>query len=107
MSLLILLRQCSRGTVPHGLNEQIMFFAPKDVPELDPSGTEGVTRRNPVDTCPLSLKNTDVKLCTGAVNFKLKPCVTRLAHAAQRGFIAGRQLISNIVDIDAKSERMA
>ena len=102
MSLLILLRLCSTGTLLRGLNEQIMVFLPKDVPELDQSDSEGGIHRNPVDTRPLSLKNTDVKLCTGTVNFKLKPCVTRLAHAAQRGFIAGRQLISNVVDLDAK-----
>ena len=98
-TLLGLTRDASSGLCHSGLNDQSLVFLPKDVPggSDDSSGPA----REPSDTRPLSLKNTDVKICTSAVNGRIKKKVKSVAHKDQRGFISGRQLLSNILLIDS------
>ena len=99
-TLLGLTRDASSGLCHSGLNDQSLVFLPKDVPggSDDSSGLA----REPSDTRPLSLKNSDVKICTSAVNGRIKTKVKSVAHKDQRGFISGRQLLSNILLIDSK-----
>eukprot|EP00972_Heterocapsa_arctica_P065067 9604690-Heterocapsa_arctica.AAC.1 len=74
-----------------------MVFVPKGEDELD----EQSVSREPVDTRPLSLKNSDNKLACSVLNFKFKAPLATGACLAQRGFVPGRQLVSNVVDLDA------
>ena len=75
-TLLLLLRECSAGVLPPGLNEQAMVFVPKDVGDDEGDVNAGGAHRDPGDTRPLSLKNTDVKVCTAVVNYRLKSLVS-------------------------------
>ena len=99
-SLLGLLRIASVGRCVEGMNDQLMVFQPKDTPEADEDDLN--ISREPADTRPLSLKNSDIKICTSAVNGKVKWLVKDRAHGAQRGFIGSRQPIQNVLDVDSK-----
>eukprot|EP00959_Pyramimonas_sp_CCMP1952_P338137 7081178-Pyramimonas_sp.AAC.1 len=47
------------------------------------------------------LRSTGPKAIASAVNFKLKSMIDRGASKAQRGFIAGRNFLDNLVELDA------
>jgi len=77
-------------------NDCAMLFPAKGDLEAD---AEEVIRA-PADTRPLSLKNTDNKAVTGIINQSVKPAIKAGAHSSQRGFVQGRQLLQNVVDLD-------
>ena len=77
-------------------NDSAMLFPAKG--DLD-GDTEEVIRA-PVDTRPLNLKNTDNKTCTSIFNTAVQPAISKGAHYTQRGFVPGRQLLQNVVDLD-------
>ena len=52
-----------------------------------------------VPCLPLSLKNCDNKIVCAVVNFALRTPLATHACPVQRGFIPGRQLLSNVVDL--------
>ena len=82
-------------TMPIRSNASLMVFVPKGE-ELD----ERVVTREPVDTRPLSLKNSDNKLACTVLNRKLRQPLSVHACSLQRGFVPGRQLVANVVDLD-------
>ena len=49
---------------------------------------------------PLSLKNSDNKTVAGVYNHCAAPVVARCACQIQNGFVLGRQLLQNIVNLD-------
>ena len=51
----------------------------------------------------LGFKNTDNKAITGANVKQFSATVSRFASLIQRGFVQGRQLVLDIVDLDAIS----
>ena len=59
--------------------------------------------RDVFDTRPLSLKNSDNKVCTAAINFSVSLTVQSEAHISQNGFVKDRQLLQNPVDIDTEA----
>ena len=59
--------------------------------------------RKAKDTRPLSMSNTDSKICAAAANAPLAECISDWALEQQRGFVLRRQLLDNIVDIDAQA----
>ena len=67
----------------------------------DPLDTEYAMSRKASNTRPLSISNTDCKLCAAAVNAPLAMHVEKWALHQQRGFVLGRQLLDNVIDIDA------
>jgi hypothetical protein len=81
-SLLGLLRIACVGRCVEGMNDQLMVFQPKDTPEADEDDLN--ISREPADTRPLSLKNSDIKICTSAVNGKLSGSL-RTVRTALRG----------------------
>ena len=83
--------------MPISFNDGVMVFAPKGERE----GDESAVHREAIDTRPLSLKNSDNKLVCGVMNFKCRGPLTRGACPLQRGFVPGRQLLANVVDLDA------
>lgn len=84
-------------------NAALTVFGPKGT-ELDDS--EGGIRY--ADACrPLGLRNTDFKAIAAAANHKLAPALSREAHQAQRGFVRGRQLALNAVELDGCAREAA
>ena len=57
--------------------------------------------REAFDNRPLSLKNADNKICASVVNRCISPVVEHGTHKTQNGFVHGRQLLQNVVDLDA------
>ena len=57
----------------------------------------------PEETRPLSGMNTDSKILAICVRIKINSKVAEWAHPSQRGFIMGRSLLHNVVDIEAQS----
>ena len=55
---------------------------------------------HPLELRPLTLKNTDNKIIAGILNWCVHPIVPKTACSLQRGFVAGRQLVQNPVDLD-------
>ncbi len=77
--------------------ESLGIFIPKGAEEDD----QNDLCRFGEDTRPLSLKDTDNKLIGTVTNKALTPTLSRSVVAEQRGFTAGRSLLSNVVDRDA------
>jgi len=57
--------------------------------------------REPLETRPLSLKNTDNKTIVQANVLMLEPQYKKNTHKVQNGFVSGRSFLQNLVDIDA------
>ncbi len=75
-------------------------FAPKGD---SPDDLVGSCVRAPLDTRPLSLKNSDNK-CTAAVhNMSLAKVLECGIASSQRGFIQNRNFLDNVVELDTAS----
>ena len=48
---------------------------------------------------PITLLNVDYKLFTGTLAYRMKEILPRIVHVDQKGFVAGRYLGENLVDI--------
>ena len=59
----------------------------------------------PFDVRPIGLKNAVVKAAASLANRPLARLLAQQAHPDQRGFVVGRQLTANIVEIDAVMRR--
>ena len=94
--LLVSYHLLSSLVMPVPFNDSIMLFVPKGEDELD---AEAISR-DPTDTRPLSLKNSDNKLICSVFNHKLRAPLAAAACELQRGFVHGRQLLANVVDLD-------
>ena len=86
--------------MPIGFNALLKVFVPKG--ELEGDSVEVIWYLE--DVRPLGLKNTDNKIICGVWNRVLRPVVSRCSSPLQRGFVAGRQLAQNPVDIDAAAK---
>ena len=82
--------------LPVSFNDSLTVFVPKGMEQDDETGIV----RDPLDTRPLALNNSDNKAIGGVVNFLLKRTMARSACALQRGFIPGRQLLENVLNLD-------
>ncbi len=56
--------------------------------------------REPLQTRPISTKNTDNKLIMSANVLELTPTFKNITHPSQNGFVRGRNFLNNILDID-------
>jgi hypothetical protein len=88
-----------KDKLPEGINHLLFCFSPK------PSGDAGaqnadVVFKHPSETRPLSLKVADNKFIAAAINKSISPVIVKLANDLQRGFIHGRQMLQNNVDLD-------
>ena len=92
---------------PHDINEILKIFLPKGNAEDDYIlDTKGVFR-HPTELRPLGLKTPENKVIAGVANWCLKPVLTECAEVSQNGFIGGRQLAQNVVDLDFEGRRAA
>ena len=93
-------RYFSRCVQPEGLsdfNMQVVWFAPKGVQD----GDKYAVYREPSQLRTIFGSNTDSKIVSSALAFKLTPPTLVLTPACQRGFCRGRQLSLNTVDLDS------
>ena len=89
--------------MPITSNDSASLFPAKG--DLDTDRNE--MNREPRETRPLSLKNTDNKTVTSVVNRSFLSSVAASTHESQRGFVPGRQLVQNVVDLDFHSRVFA
>ena len=80
-----------------GFNDSVTVFIPKGEADNDLD----LLARHPGETRPLGLKNSDNKTIASNINYSLKPIIFNNACKLQRGFIAGRNFLNNIVDLDS------
>ena len=80
-------------------NESITVFSPRGSQPHDP--VEII--REPLQTRPLSLKNTDNKIIVASNVRMLEPQYQKITHKIQNGFVKGRNFLNNCVDLDAAS----
>ena len=85
---------------PPGFNNSLGIFLPKGTADDD---TLGSVKRTAENTRPLGLKNTDNKTIAAAINPTMSGAIAHWADTQQNGFICGRQGLSNIIDIDART----
>ena len=78
-------------------NESILTFLPKKSEEVDDMGIPIYSAGN---TRPLNITNTDNRILANAVRLKIEPLISPEISEVQRGFIAGRSMLANVVDVD-------
>ena len=78
-------------------NSSLMFFLPKKFTGSTETGG-GICELDNVR--PLSVTNADNRILANAVRSLLEPFVGPEVTAEQRGFIGGRSMVANIVDIE-------
>ena len=83
-------------------NELLSVFPPKGVAEDDALSMEeqGGVFRAPGDTRPLGLLNVDVKIVDGASYHEIRLEVHEQACPLQRGFVAQRNFLNNVTELD-------
>jgi hypothetical protein len=85
-------------------NSSLMVFLPKAVSGNDPSAGDYCS---PADTRPLNLVNCDNRLLANAARIRAEPLLEEWVSPMQRGFLAGRSMLSNVIDIDQEMVRIA
>jgi len=78
-------------------NASLLFFIPKKA-----SGTteDGTAYYDADAVRPLNVTNADNRLLASAVRMLIEPFVADRISFSQRGFIAGRSMLANLIDID-------
>ena len=84
-------------------NDTLKIFTAKGEEELDVKEVI----RSPESTRPLGLKNSDNKTIAAVTNYSIKFEIARDACSLQRGFLASRNFVNNIVELDAISRTYA
>ena len=75
----------------------LSFFLPKSASTLTPDGTSAYEAQN---VRPLNVTNCDNRLIASAARIALEPWIGPTITPSQRGFIHGRSMLANIVDVD-------
>ena len=78
-------------------NESNMVFLPKKASGRTEDGSDIFTPNN---MRPLNITNTDNRIMCSAMRLHIEPSIAPGVSMAQRGFIKGRSMLSNIVDIE-------
>ena len=90
--------------LPRYFNASFLCCLPKKPSGHDP--TEGDYFK-PSATRPLSLVNTDNRLIAGAFRLLLEPHIASVVSQLQKGFLRGRSMLQNVLDIDFESMRVS
>ena len=88
----------SGGVMDPSFNIVFQCFAPKSSEGPCDGGV-----RDPKELRPLGLKNTDNKLIASVFTWSLATVLSHGASRLQNGFVPGRQLLQNPVDLDARA----
>ncbi|CAK0834700.1 unnamed protein product [Prorocentrum cordatum] len=78
-------------------NESSMVFLAKKASGRTEDGSDIFTPNN---MCPLNITNTDNRIICSAIRLHIELAIAPGVSMAQRGFIKGRSMLSNIVDIE-------
>ena len=89
--------------LPEGFNECILAFIPKG----DEVSDTAVVARTPGLTRPISLSNTDSKYFALAINLPLAEVAKISVHPRQRGFVQGRSLVDNLIEVEGYAQSFA
>jgi len=87
----------SGADAPLYFNMSLGWFPPKG----DFEGDHLEVIRQPSDTRPLAGKNSDNKAIVSANVLTLARQYNKIVHKDQRGFVSGRNMLGNLIDIDA------
>jgi len=81
----------------HGFNHSLLCLLPKT-----PTGSDEQhgTFFHPGDTRPLNISNVDNRLLASAARLAWEPILEKWASSFQKGFLKGRSMIHNIIDVD-------
>ena len=90
--------------VPESFNVAVMACLPKKPAGTDPIHGDYYT---PENTRPLSIVNTDNRLLAAALKRTLEKPADEWVSEAQQGFIPGRSMISNILQVDKEAKSLA
>jgi hypothetical protein len=100
---LLFLDMCCGKAPPLSFNDSSIAFAIKDDKPEDPVDTIRAAK----DLRPIGLKNTDNKIIAGVINGAIAGPFASAAVRIQRGFVRGRQIIDNVVELDAAARIQA
>ena len=78
-------------------NHSLMVFLPKVATELTADGEDVFEAEN---TRPLNIVNADNRLLANAVRLRIEAVLDDHVSSEQHGFIGGRSMLANVVDID-------
>ena len=84
----------------HAFNMSILCCLPKKASGVDEGGEKYFRAEA---TRPLNVSNMDNRLVTSAVRLVWEPMLERWVSKMQRGFLKGRQMLHNVLDIDWKA----
>lgn len=87
------------GDVPDDFNFAYLTMIPKGEHEED----RKLIAREPGYMRPLSLSNSDCKLLANALKTSMENAVNGWASSVQRGFIRGRKMLQNIMDVETRA----
>ena len=94
--------RCPQDT--HDFNQSLLCCLPKK-----PSGIHGEVGEyfKGEDTRPLALVNTDNRIIASAARLTWEPILNNFISRAQQGFLKGRQMLNNVIDIDYEAMRVS
>ena len=92
------------ATGAHAFNAGTMVFLPKKVAGLDPTHGDFYTA---ADVRPLVIVNTDNRLLASAMRHRVEPIFSKWVVEEQRGFLHGRSMLANVVDVEHEAMRIA
>ena len=90
--------RCGEGS--HDFNRSLLCCLPKKPTGTDPEAGEFF---NGESTRPLALVNTDNRILASAARIAWEPLLDGYICANQQGFLKGRQMLNNVIDIDYQS----
>ena len=88
------------GSQAHDFNLSILCLLPKKASGHDEAKGNYY---HPGDTRPLSISNVDNRLLASAARLAWEPILERWVSRLQRGFLKGRSMLHNTIDIDWES----
>ena len=94
--------RCPQDT--HDFNLSLLCCLPKKPSGIDEEAGEYFKGE---DTRPLALVNTDNRIIASAARLTWEPILNSFISRAQQGFLRGRQMINNVIDIDYEAMRMS
>ena len=77
------------------------------IPKGDHSNDHQVVARTPGETRPLSLSNSDGKIFANALKTSMEEAVAEWALRAQSGFIKGRKMLRNAMEVETRAMEFA
>jgi exonuclease III len=78
-------------------NDSLLFFLPKKAPSRSDNNE---AYYEPGGVRPLNVTNTDNRLLASAVRLVVETSIAGNVSQSQRGFIAGRSMVANLIDVD-------